>query len=141
MTKSNTLLPVAISILAILGVVHLYWLTYGGFAISWILLPESFLIDGTLNSYLFHFILVPILSLPLAIFIENLRPKRTVVYCFSALAPAIAFYGNLLLQPEVRSGEALHVILGVAPIFIGLPIAIFVLRQVRRRRVPSNSLH
>jgi hypothetical protein len=135
LTKSLTLLPVAILILIILGVVHLYWLMFVGMAIYGILGLE-----GMLNTLALSFTLVPILSIPLAYFIENLRPKRTVIYCLSALAPAIVFYGYGLLQPGLGPGENFAVLLGITPIFLGLPIATFVLRQLRRKKVPNKSL-
>jgi hypothetical protein len=118
----------------------MFWLVFAIAMLILILFPDSLLIDGISKSHLLGLILVPILSLPLAYFIENLRPKRTVVYCLSALAPATVFYGNVLLQQEEGSSEEyLYFLLGAAPIFLGLPIAIFLLRQVRRKKAAYNS--
>jgi 4-amino-4-deoxy-L-arabinose transferase-like glycosyltransferase len=122
----------------------MFWLVFAIALLTLILFPDSWLIDGISESHLLGLILVPILSLPLAYFIENLRPKRTVVYCLSALAPATVFFGNVLLQQvlsqqESSSREYLYFLLGAAPIFLGLPIAIFLLRHLRRKNAPYSS--
>ena len=145
LTRSITLLPVAISALLVFGVAHMFWLILAMSMLIYVLFPDSWLNDGISKSYYLAHLFVPILSLPLAIFIENLRPKRTVVYCLSALAPAAVFYGYGLLQQvfsqqESSSKEYLYFLLLAAPIFLGLPIAIFLLRQERRRKAPCSSL-
>lgn len=90
--------------------------------------------SGFLSSFLVSVVAVPILSLPLAYFITEIRPERTLVYLSSALTPAIVFYGNLLLQPGLRADDKITVLIGVLPIFVGLPIATFVLVRIKQKK-------
>ena len=114
--------------LIVLGVVHLFWLASVGMVLYGIFIPE-----GMLTSFLFALLTVPVLSLPLGYYIATLQPKRPILYCLSALAPAIAFYGLMLLHPETPSSEKVAVLLGVIPVFVGLPVAVFVANFVRRK--------
>lgn len=130
--RSRTALPVAIVILLILGVVHFYWLTFSLAFVQAYLFPVEWLNVGTVANIAASAAAVLVLSLPLAFFIERLRPSRTAVYCATALIPMIAWYSIMIYQSSGRSIETRYLLVSMAIISIALFVAVVGIRRVRQ---------
>lgn len=127
-----TTLPVAILILFILGIVHLIWLTFTLTLIQYYLFPMDWVDAKSFANIVSSAAFTLVLSLPLAMFIEKLKPQRTAIYIIAALAPIVGWYLALLFTTELSPSENQYFLISMATITLSLLVAVYGIRSFRK---------